>query len=76
MRQYCDVAKKNGLTPTELALGWCYNQPHVASTIIGATSVPQLRENLNSYAKKDLVAGDVITDIENIYKRFRDPSRI
>lgn len=76
VREYCDIAKKNGLTPTELALSWVYNQPHVASTIIGATSTKQLRENLDSYAKKDIVVGDVITDIENVYKRYRDPSRM
>jgi aryl-alcohol dehydrogenase-like predicted oxidoreductase len=33
----------------QLALAWCYSRPHVASTIVGATSTEQLRENLLAY---------------------------
>ena len=36
------VAKEYGMTATELALAWCHSQKHVTSTIIGATSVPQV----------------------------------
>lgn len=75
VKEYCDVAEKYGLTATELSLAWCYNQPHVASTIIGATSVPQLKENLNAYGKRHLIDATVVAAIENIYKRYRDPSR-
>jgi aryl-alcohol dehydrogenase-like predicted oxidoreductase len=74
--EYCEIAKKNGLTPTELALGWSYNQPHVASTIIGATSLAQLRENLDSYGKRHLVDANVVADIQKVYKRYRDPTRM
>lgn len=74
--EYCEIAKNIGLTPTELALSWVYSQPHVASTIIGATSVPQLKENLNSYSKRHLIDEKTIAAIENVYKRYRDPSRM
>ena len=30
--EYSRIAVKHGLTPAELALAWCYSQPHVAST--------------------------------------------
>ena len=48
VEQYCEIAKKHNMTPTELTLGWVYNQEHVASTIIGATTLTQLRENLGN----------------------------
>ena len=32
---YCDLARKHGLSPAELALSWCYHRELVASTIIG-----------------------------------------
>ena len=32
VKRYCEVAAKFNLTPTELALAWCYVQPHVTST--------------------------------------------
>ena len=31
--EYAGVARKHGLTPTQLALAWCYSRPWVASTI-------------------------------------------
>ena len=37
--EYEAVAKKHGLTASELALAWCHSRWFVASTIIGATSL-------------------------------------
>lgn len=76
VKAYVEVAEKHGLTPTQLALGWCYNQPHVASTIIGATSIPQLKENIDAYETRDKVADPaVLADIAAVYARYRDPSK-
>ena len=41
--EYMSIAKKHGLTPTELALAWCNQRWTVTSTIIGATSMKQLK---------------------------------
>ncbi len=41
--EYADVAQKHGLTPTQLALAWCKSRWQVTSTIIGATSMEQLK---------------------------------
>ncbi len=41
--EYAQVAQKHGLTPTQLALAWCKSRWNVASTIIGATSLEQLK---------------------------------
>jgi aryl-alcohol dehydrogenase-like predicted oxidoreductase len=35
------------MTPTELSLKWCHSRWFVTSTIIGATSMEQLKENIN-----------------------------
>ena len=40
---YVGVAEKHGLTATELAIAWVKSRPFVASTIIGATSMEQLK---------------------------------
>lgn len=37
------MAEKYGMTPSELALAWCDSRWFVASTIIGATSLDQLK---------------------------------
>ena len=46
---YIAVARKHGLTPTQLALAHCNSRSFVGSTIIGATSMSQLAENLMSF---------------------------
>ena len=40
---YCAVAKKHGMTPSQLALAWCKGRWNVTSTIIGATKMEQLK---------------------------------
>ena len=46
-RRYNALAREHGLTPTQMALAFCYTQWQVASTIIGVTSIAQLDENLD-----------------------------
>merc|ERR1712086_777073 len=96
---YCDLAESNDMTPSELALSWCYHNEHVASTIIGATTEEQLIENLKAYDIKldgmksnsksattktngesdddgdDESATTILDEIEQIYKRYPDPTK-
>lgn len=46
---YAELAAKHSLTPLQLALGFVRSRWFVASTIIGATSLAQLEENLNAW---------------------------
>ena len=41
--EYAAIAQKYGVTPTQLALAFCQSRWFVTSTIIGATSIPQLK---------------------------------
>jgi aryl-alcohol dehydrogenase-like predicted oxidoreductase len=43
----------------------------VASSIIGATSMPQLKENLEAFSIT--LPQEAIDDVNAVYKRFRDP---
>ena len=45
---YQDIAQRYGLTLTELALAFIERQAFVSSTIIGATSIEQLQQNINT----------------------------
>ncbi|MBH2020651.1 MAG: aldo/keto reductase [Burkholderiales bacterium] len=66
------LARDNGLTPTQLALAFCYTQWQVASTIIGVTSVAQLDEDLDAYGTT-LDAG-VLEAFDKIRWEIRDPA--
>lgn len=73
VNEYCDLAAKHGMSPSELALSWCYHNEKVASTIIGATTMEQLDENIKAY---DIQLTDEIHDeIAQIYKKFTDPTK-
>ena len=41
-----DVAKQSGKTPAQISLNWVATQPGITSTIIGATKLAQLDDNL------------------------------
>ena len=46
--EYCLFAKSRGLTPTEMALAFVRTRWFVASTIVGATDLAQLKQNIDS----------------------------
>ncbi|MCG8441184.1 MAG: aldo/keto reductase, partial [Caulobacterales bacterium] len=68
---YGDVAAKHGLTPAQLALAWVDNVKGVTSTIIGATSLAQLEENLAAF-ELDWTE-DLAADVLAVLKRFPAP---
>ncbi len=72
-RRYNQLARDNGLTPTEMALAFCYTKWQVASTIIGVTSVAQLDENLNAWGIT--LSPEVLTQIDAIRWELRDPAQ-
>jgi aryl-alcohol dehydrogenase-like predicted oxidoreductase len=69
---YAELAKRHGLTPTQLALAFVYSRWCVASTIIGATTMEQLRENLA--ARETVLTADVLAKIEDIHLAFPNPA--
>ncbi len=70
---YAKVAKMAGLTPTQLALAWCYTRPFIASTIIGATSTAQLEENLQAYNCP--ITDETFDAVSQVYCNFFDPTK-
>ena len=70
---YAKIAKEASMTPTELALSWCYHREHVCSTIIGATTIPQLEENIKAYDIK--LDDETIEKITSVYKKYTDPTK-
>ncbi|GAA4028110.1 aldo/keto reductase [Actimicrobium antarcticum] len=72
-RRYAALAAAHGMTPTALALAWCYSRWFVASTIIGATSVAQLKENIDAYSV--VLQDDVIAAINVIHAEMTNPGQ-
>ncbi|WP_111978981.1 aldo/keto reductase [Algibacillus agarilyticus] len=68
---YYQVAQKHGLALTQMALAWVYQFKGVTSTIIGATSMPQLQEDISAYHLA--LSEEVLADIDEVIKRYPVP---
>jgi len=73
VREYTALARANGMTPAEMALAWCYSRWFVASTIIGATTLEQLKENIG--AADTSLSAQVIESIDGIHGRITNPGQ-
>lgn len=68
---YCKLAEDNGMHPAELALAFVNTRPFLASTIIGATTMEQLKMDINSVNIE--LSDDILEEIKGIYTRMPDP---
>ncbi len=72
-RRYNALAREHGLTPTQMALAFCYTNWRVASTIIGVTSVAQLDECLDAWGTT--LSPELLAAIDAIRWELRDPAQ-
>eukprot|EP01018_Ginkgo_biloba_P030819 Gb_27849 [translate_table: standard] len=72
--KYVDLANEHGLTPVQLALGYVRDRSFVTSSIIGATSMEQLKENIGAFITARPLSPEVMEGIEKIFSRYRDPA--
>lgn len=70
-REYVALARRRGLDPAQMALAWVTQQPFTTATIIGATTMDQLRSNIDSH-QLELDAATV-ADLEAIHRRYTIP---
>ena len=66
--EYAKLARANGLTPAQMALAWVYSRWFVGSTIIGATNLEQLKENID--AADIVLSAEVMKAIDEIHGRY------
>jgi aryl-alcohol dehydrogenase-like predicted oxidoreductase len=71
VKEYAEVARANGLTPTQMALAFVYSRWFTASTIIGATTLEQLKENID--AESITLPDEVVAAVDAIHARIPNP---
>lgn len=69
---YQDLAKSNNLSLTEMAIAFVNQQEFVTSTIIGATTMEQLKENINAFELQ--LSSEIIAEIEKIQELIPNPA--
>ena len=69
---YQKLAEDNGLTLTQMALAFVNQQDFVASTIIGATNLEQLKENIDAF--EITLSSDIVSQINAIQEIVPNPA--
>ena len=69
---YAALARRHGLTPTQLALAFVYQRWFVSSTIIGATSMTQLQENIAAWQTR--LSPEILQEIEALHLTYMNPA--
>ena len=69
---YLSIAEKYGVSLAKLALAFVNTRPFVASTIIGATTMDQLKENIDSIHVH--LTKEMIQEINEVHKKFSNPA--
>nr|WP_278357515.1 NADP(H)-dependent aldo-keto reductase [Acinetobacter lwoffii] len=70
--QYAQLAEQHGLSLTQLALAFIKQQFFVTSTIIGATNLDQLKENIQAFEIN--LSKEVLDGIEEIHRQQPNPA--
>ncbi len=71
VQAYIDVAKKHGLDVCQMAIKFCDMQSFVTSTIIGATTMEQLKTDIAAFDVS--LSPDVLADIDAVYRKYPMP---
>ncbi|HEV7719141.1 MAG TPA: aldo/keto reductase [Arsenicitalea sp.] len=67
-RSYMEVARNNGLDIAQMAIAFCLTRPFMTSTIIGATTMEQLKTDI---AAAELTLSEkVMDDIHGVHRQY------
>ncbi len=68
---YVAIARRHGLDAGQMALAFINSRPFLGSTLIGATTMEQLRSNIASSDLK--LSGEVLEEIEQVHRERSNP---
>ncbi len=71
-KAYVALARKHGIDPAQLALAYVNSRPFVTSNIIGATTLEQLRSNIDSLSVQ--LSPEIVEQIDAIHKTQPNPA--
>ncbi len=69
---YVEIAHRYNLTPAQLALAFVESRWFVTSTIIGATKIEQLKENIDSVHV--VLNKDILVELDAVHTRYPNPA--
>lgn len=70
--EYLKIAQEYNLSMPQMALAYVNARPFLTSNIIGATSLSQLKENIESHSLQ--LSKEVLEAIENVHSMYSNPA--
>ena len=71
-KEYMRIAREAGLSPAQMALSFARTRWFTGSVILGATSLDQLKENLDS--AEVVLSADTLEKIDVVHRRYPNPA--
>jgi aryl-alcohol dehydrogenase-like predicted oxidoreductase len=72
-KRYNQLARDHGLSPTQMALAFCYQKSSITSTIMGCTSATQMHECYDALSVN--LSPDLLREIDALRLTMRDPAQ-
>ncbi len=72
IERYVTLAREHGLDPAQIAIAFVLSRPFVTSVILGATSIKQLKTDID--AAQVTLDAETLAGIDAIYKEHPDPT--
>jgi len=69
---YLEIARQNDISLAQMSLAFVNSRPFVTSTIIGATNLDQLKENITSSNLQ--LSNQVLSEIEKVHELIPNPA--
>ncbi|MFB4357511.1 NADP(H)-dependent aldo-keto reductase [Pantoea sp. BS_4] len=70
--EYVALANKHQIDPSQMALAFVRQQPFVSSTLLGATTLEQLKINIDS--ANLTLSSEILEELEAIHRRYTYPA--
>ena len=71
-KQYLKIAEAHNMSLAQMSLAFVNQRPFITSNIIGATSLAQLEENINSIHVN--ISDELLADIKNVHANIPNPA--
>jgi aryl-alcohol dehydrogenase-like predicted oxidoreductase len=69
---YARLAIRHNMTPAQMALSFVYHRWFITSTIVGATTMEQLAEDLAAWEQP--LSDEIMSEIESVHLRYMNPA--
>lgn len=73
-KEYVKIAKEAGVTPMQLAYLFCKSRWFIPSTLIAATKMEQLKEDIEGFGTD--LSEETLAKIDEVYLMYTDPQNI